>query len=272
MINEIIDPTPGYIVDEGFNVNRDLNRSDENETRFHLNKSLQKRLDDILKTHLSVRRVYTPDRNAEILLNNVNENISTKTEDIYIEDSPLKDIKFFILPPANTREDFEVNFKENDLIVFKSSTLSIVIIEKKSLLGVLNNILNQTNMNIVQTKVSCHKASITKIIKKIENLINKIPTANKDYIESKINQSGFIKKLIDEELRHDADLIEFGNDYSNYPIIEKSKKRTKKRRSPYNLRKRKYIGFQKELKILPDVFTLIPTDQTKKNCSCNKSF
>ena len=32
------------------------------------------------------------------------------------------------------------------------------------------------------------------MMRKIENLINKIPTANKDYIESKINQSGVTKK------------------------------------------------------------------------------
>ena len=148
VINEIIDPTPRYLVDEGFNVNIDLNRSDENETNFHLNKNLQKRLDDILKTPLSVRRLYTSDRNVESLPNNADENLSVETEDIYIEDSPLKDINFFIPPPTKTREDFEVNFKENDLIVFKSPTLPIVNIERKILINALENILNQANINI----------------------------------------------------------------------------------------------------------------------------
>ena len=154
-----------------------------------------------------------------------------ETEDIYIEDSPLKDKKKFILLPENTREDFKVSFKEKDLIVFKLPTLSIVHIERNVLIDALNNILSQTNINIKQTKDSSHQAAITKS----ENLINKIPTANKDYIENKINQSGVIKKLIDEELIHDADLIEFGNNYTNYPPIQKSKKRIKNRRSPYNL-------------------------------------
>ena len=48
VINEIIDPTPGYIVDEKFSVSSDLSRFNENETNFKLTKNLQKRLDDIL--------------------------------------------------------------------------------------------------------------------------------------------------------------------------------------------------------------------------------
>ena len=53
-------------------------------------------------------------------------------------------------PPSNTQKDFEAIFKENDLVVFRSPTLSNVNIERKHLINALKNILQKSNINIEQ--------------------------------------------------------------------------------------------------------------------------
>ena len=267
-IDDIINPTPGLVVDNKFNAVSDQIRSNDNETNFTLSNNLQQRLDDILqKVNKSVN--FTIERPIdEDLPNNTidNKNKSIKTEDIYIEDSPFKDIKFFLPPSTDNREHSEVTFENNDLIVFKSPSLKTVNIARNNLKRALENVASDLDLNLKELETgSFAQRNDLKRIGKLQNLIDKIPTATKGYIENKISQNCYISKLIDAQLGEE-DFYKFGEDYANLEPIDKDIKQKFKRRSPYNLQKRKFsaIASEKELKELQGIYTLIPADQTKK--------
>ena len=73
------------------------------------------------------------------------EKNNIKTEEIYIDDTYLDNIKFFPKPSTDDRKYFEIKVGGNDLIVYKSLMLTIVNISRKNLKDVLNNILEDLN-------------------------------------------------------------------------------------------------------------------------------
>ena len=98
------------------------------------------------------------------------EKSDIKTEDICIDDNYsnlTKDIRFFPQPSTDDREDFEVNIGGDDLIVYKSPTLTTVYIATKDLENSWNNIVEELTANIVdfETDRGKHEETITKIRK-----------------------------------------------------------------------------------------------------------
>ena len=65
-------------------------------------------------------------------LNDEKANNIIKAEDIYIDDS-LKDINFFPAPSTDDRRDFEIKVSGGDLIAYKSASLTITNISKKTI-------------------------------------------------------------------------------------------------------------------------------------------
>ena len=139
LIEEIVNPTPGLIVDDVVNVDNqlDFEKSDFN-TSFTLSNTLQERIDNIFeKARNKVSSLKFPgEATVEIPNDPLYPLSQIKTEDIYIDDS-LKDMLYpndpivFPQPPTDDRKDFELNVSGDYLIVFKSPALTVVSIARK---------------------------------------------------------------------------------------------------------------------------------------------
>ena len=153
LIDEIINPTPCFVVDDKLNVDTQLDfQNSDLDTSFILSNTLQERLDDILeKARTRVSSLKFPgeakvDIPNDIINDSLYPHSQIKTEDIYIDDS-LKDMlypdkpMYFPQPSADDRTDFELNVSGDDLIVFKPPTLNFVSIAKKDLKDSLDKII-----------------------------------------------------------------------------------------------------------------------------------
>ena len=113
---EIINPTPGLVVDDDINVDSqfDFQNSDLN-TSFRLPDTLQERLNNILEnTREKVISLKFPGEPTENLPNDPIYPLNQiKTEDIYIDDS-LRDMLYpgktlyFPQPSTDNRKDFKM--------------------------------------------------------------------------------------------------------------------------------------------------------------------
>ena len=100
LIDEIIYPAPGFVVDDALNVDTQLDfRNSDLETSFILSTTLQERLDDILeKARIKASSLQFPgEATVEIPNDIINDSLyphsQIKTEDIYIDHS-LKDMLY----------------------------------------------------------------------------------------------------------------------------------------------------------------------------------
>lgn len=139
VINEIINPTPGLIIDETMNIDNQFDyKNNDLDTTFKLPNSLQKRLDNVLD--LTRKKAnsfkFTVGKPTEGIPNDPlsSEKSDIKTEDFFIDhnySSLLKDINFFPQPSTDDGKDFEVKVGRDDLIVYKSPTLTTANIARK---------------------------------------------------------------------------------------------------------------------------------------------
>ena len=136
VIDEIINPTPGLIVQNTVNFDSHLDfKKNDLDTIFRLSNSLQERLDNILEqTRKKVCSFKFPGEVVDEIPNDsLGAEKSIESEDIFLEDN-LKQLfnpenqLFFPQPSTDDRTYFEVNVSGNDLIVFKSPTLTNVSI------------------------------------------------------------------------------------------------------------------------------------------------
>ena len=155
VINDIIDPTPGLIVDDTLNLDKQFEyNSNDLERTFDLSNQVQERLDNLLSLMKESTRpsidMWMTEKPTEELPNNPlsSEKSTVKTEDIYIDDNYLANIQFFQKPYTDDRKDFEIKVGGDDLIVYKLLMLTTVNISRKNLKDALNNILEDLNANI----------------------------------------------------------------------------------------------------------------------------
>ena len=139
LIQEIINPTPGLVVDDDISVNTQFNfKNSDLDTSFTLSNSLKARLynilDDARNKVSSIK--FPPEAIQEIPNDPLYPLIQTKTEDIYIDDS-LRDLLYpgdpiyFPQPSTDDQKDFEIKVPKNEMIVFKSPSLTFSSVEKK---------------------------------------------------------------------------------------------------------------------------------------------
>ena len=155
VINDIIDPTPGLIVDDTLNLDKqfEYNSNDLGRT-FDLSNQVQERLDNLLSlmkenTRPSIDMWMTEKPTEELPNNSLSgEKSDIKTEDIYIDDNYLDNIQFFPKPSTDDRKDFEIKVGGYDLIVHKSLMLTTANNSRKNLKDALNIILEDLNANI----------------------------------------------------------------------------------------------------------------------------
>ena len=172
LYEEIINPTPGLVVDDDINVDSQFDfQNSDLDTSFRLSDTLQERLDDILEnTREKVNSLNLPGEPTENLPNDPLYPLSQiKTEDIYIDDS-LRDMLYpgeplyFRQPSTDDRKIFEVNITGDEVIVFKSPALTLATVEKKDLKNILKKIIEDLKLNVTQTLMSQSDKQETKKI------------------------------------------------------------------------------------------------------------
>ena len=162
LFEEIINPTPGYVIDDKANVNTQFDfQNSDLDTSFRLSNTFQNKLDDLLeKVRLRVSNLRFPGEATVDIPNNASYSDSKiATEYIYIDDS-LKDMLYpsdliyFLQRSTDNRKDFELNVNRDDLIIFKLPTLNFVAIAKEELRDVFDKIIEDLDLNLKETLIS----------------------------------------------------------------------------------------------------------------------
>ena len=58
---------------------------------------------------------------------------------------------YFPQPSTDDRKDFEINVPKNEMIVFKSPSLTLASVEKEELGIILNRVIEDLDLNLKQT-------------------------------------------------------------------------------------------------------------------------
>ena len=175
--------------------------------------------------------------------------------------------KVFSSTSTDDRKDFVVDVKGNDLIVFKSPTLTIVNLVRKDLKNSLENIAEDLGGNVEELKTDhLNRKRTTKRIKKLTKFIKNVDLREKQ--NNKINSGSWIKKLIDDQINKEENYYPFGKNFKEYDLIQTPKDK-KIRKNPYanvTTQKRKLLPItsNERMKDLPSIYTKIPTDLAKK--------
>ena len=216
VIDEIIDPTTGLIINKKFNIDgQSKYQTNELEKNYALSNQIQERLDDLLtkmkeKTNLVN---YTIQKPTEEIPNNPLSSEQPEPIDIYLEDNyyDTYDNKL-IFPQLSTddRKDFELNIAGDDLIItFKSTTLKTVNISRTELKNTLNNIINDLHANVSDFKTKSNTKATQRQVKKIKNLTEKVDKGDKQHMESRLSSENWIKKLIDNQIYLESNYYTF---------------------------------------------------------------
>ena len=268
LIDEIINPTPGLVVNDALNVDTQLYfQNSDLDTSFTLSNTLQERLDDILeKARNKISSLKFPgEATVDIPNDSLYPHSQIKTEDIYIDDN-LRDMlypgdpMYFKQPSTDNRRDFELNVSRDDLIVFKSPTLNFVSIAKKDLKESLDKIIEDLDLSFKQTLTSEDDRTKTKQkINILKNLNKRFDLIKKTDIEKQLQSYEWLTKLVEDQLKLDkATYRTFGENFESSELKNKFKNVT--------TRKRKLIPLTSEdrLKVIPSIYTKIPADPAKK--------
>ena len=198
LIQEIINPTPGLVVNDDMNVDTQFSfQSSDLDTSFTLSNTLKaRRLDDILEdARKKVSSLKFPGEAIEDIPNDPLYPLSQiKTEDIYIDDS-LRDLLYprdpiyFPQPSTDDRKDFEINIPESEMIVFKLPSLTFASIKEKELKSALNNIIEDLGLNLKQTLMcKSDKTETKQKIALIKNFNKRLDTIIKQTLKSNFNR------------------------------------------------------------------------------------
>ena len=207
MIQEIINPTPGLVVDDDINVNTQFSfQNSDLDTSFTLSNTLKVRLDDILEdARKKVSSLKFPGGAIEDVPNDLLYPLSQiKTEDIYI-DASLRNLLYpgdplyFPQPSTDDRKCFEVNIPESEMIVFKSPSLTFASVEKKELKTRLNKIIEDLNLNLKQTLMSkSNKTETKQKITLLKNFNERFDTIKKADIEKQLQSHEWLTQLVED--------------------------------------------------------------------------
>ena len=190
MNDKTINPTPGFIVHDKINVDRQLDfEKNDLDTTFRLSNTLQERLCSILeqsrKKNCCLK--FPGEVVDEIPNNPLSAEKSIETEDIYLDDdlrqlfNPENQL-FFLQPSTDDMKDFEVTVSGDDLINFKSPALTTVGIAKKDFKNLLEKIIEDLDINLTQLKMTeAERIETTQKINIVKNIINRFNSTKKKY-------------------------------------------------------------------------------------------
>ena len=156
------------------------------------------------------------------------------TEDIYIDDS-LKDLaKPIYFPQISTddRRDFEIDIAENEMLLFKSPSLTIASVCKKELRNILDRIIEDLDLNLIETLMSTSDIQDTKQRKLIlKQLLKRLNTVPKKEIEKQLESHDWLQKLINDQIEINENSFSFGQ-YDGDSQQNKFKNVTKRKKRP----------------------------------------
>ena len=136
LFQEIINPTPGLTLDDQMNVDEQFSYRDDPNQDYTLPSPLKTRLDDILQeAREKVDSIAFLSPAIEEIPSNTYPPSEITTKGICIDDS-LRDLAkpiYFPQPSTDDRQDFEIDIGENEMILFKSPSLTIASVYKKEL-------------------------------------------------------------------------------------------------------------------------------------------
>ena len=190
------------------------------------------------------------------------------TEDIYIDDSwrDLAKPIYFPQPSTDDRRDFEIDIGENEMILFKSSSLTIVSVYKKELRNILNKIIEDLDLNLTETLMSASNIQDTKQKKLIlKQLIKRLNKAPKKDIEKQLESHDWLQKLIDDQIKVNNFSFSFGQ-YDNDSQKNKFKNVSKRKKRPSPLTS------DNRLEEMPSIYSLVPANKIKKIESARNIF
>ena len=261
LYQEIVNPNPGLVIDNKLETITD--QKDDN-----LSRSTQTRLDGILEEARA--KINATHITAPILDITPNDTFSYSAtdsiEDIYIDDSYRDQIKTisFPLPSTDDRKDFELNLKNDEMVVFDSPFLETSIsIEKDDLNNILQNIAEDLDSNLQTLDMTQSEKTDTKqkkvIVKNIIQRLDKTPNKN---IEKQLKSHKWLQSLVDDQLQID-NIHTFGN-YFNDKHQKKIKRTSKKHRMKHPL---SWSSSEE-----PTIDKIMPTNKRKAINSAKKVF
>ena len=186
LYREIIDPTPGLILDDEIDIDNQFSFRTDSDTSDTLPNALKSKLENTLQdARDKVNSIlFTPKPVEKIPNNPLYNETEFETEEFYIDESfknlfyHSEESIYFRKLSTDNRKDFEVNVSENDIIVFKSPSLSLVSVEKKEIKRILDKIIEDLNLKITETLMTrSNKLKSEQKIFTLENLKKK--TKNK---------------------------------------------------------------------------------------------
>ena len=286
LFEEIVNPTPGYIIDDKINVATqcDFQNSDL-DTSIKLSNSLKNKLDDLLeKARLKVSNLQFPGEASVDIPNDVSYSDSKiATEDIYIDDS-LRDILFpnepiyFPQPSTDDRKDFEVSVTGDDLIIFKSPTLNYVGVAKEEFKELFDKIIKDLDLNLKETLMSEEDKIIEKQkITIVKNINKRFSSMKKTDIEQQFKLDQWLNQLIKDQIKLKKTIHQnFGTEYRGDELKKQfrnvtTKKKKKKRKSfstahyfPLSAHNALPLTSEDRLRDIASIYTKIPADRAKK--------
>ena len=202
LIDEIINPTPGLIVDDNVTLNQSF---DSNlDKSYTLSDTLNIRLDDILENvKLKISLLSYPPEPVEDIPNDPLYPFSQiLTEDIYIDETlrnmlyPGGEEFYFKQPSTGDRKDFKISTPNSEMIVFKSPSITFTTIEKINLKTILNNIIEDLGLNLNLLINNADKKETKQKTTLLKNLNKRLKTAKNKDIEDQLQSHEWLNQLI----------------------------------------------------------------------------
>ena len=247
--------------DEQFSYRSDLDQD------YSLPNSLRWQLDNIPhEARAKINSLAFPPPSIEEIPNSTYPPSEITTEDIYIDDS-FQDLAkpiYFPQPSTDDRRDFKIDVAENEMLLFKSPSLTIVSLYKKELQKILDKIIEDLDLNLTETLMSASDIQDTKQKKVIlKQLIKRLKTAPKKDIEEQLVSHDWLQKLIDDQIELNKNSFSFGHYDDNQKNKFKNVTKRKKRLSP--------LVSEDRFKEMSSI-TLVPANKNKKIESAKNIF
>ena len=260
LIDETINPTPGLILDDEISLSQSFNS--DLDPSFSFSNKLDTRLGDLLEDAKekinSVRFPPEPDDGIP--------NDPLYTEDFYIDESftnvlyPVGNQFCFKQPSTGDKTDFQIATPGNNMIIFKSPSLTFTTIEKENLKTIINNIIEDLGLNISLLKNEADKKESKQKITLLKNLNKGVDTAKNKDIEEQLQSHEWLNKLIGDQLKDNTG-YDFGENYENRKFTNKFSYITTRKRK---LQSQKPLASEEKLKDFPSYLKKIPADNRNK--------
>ena len=207
------------MLDDKIDIDKQFSFRNNSDLDYSLPDPLKSRLDDTLhNARGKINSVNFSPKVIEKIPNNTYPRSEITTEDFCIDDSfpDLQNLLYFPQPSTDNRKDFSINIPENEMILFKSPSLTLARINKKELQNILNKIIEELDLNLTESLMSTRGEQKTKqkivILKKFKK---DLKTTSKENIGKQLESHSWLQVLVEDQLKSNENSFEFTQDYEN---------------------------------------------------------